>query len=371
MKLDLTALLGNEWVLLAALVVTVGLLVWVARRIRAVAKSDRPDKVLSRLAMLIGLGWSSEAVWEITGRIPQFPQHMRFLVFFVLEVVLVLSMIRADQNMREHRFPGRAGTTAWIVASVMGLVAAAVSHSLAEALLRAAIPLLLTLQWWDGLIGAGARRPDDATSWRWTPRRLLLWLGAIEPGERDVETVHRERLVQQMTRLEFRRRHGSEKQTERAARQLARLSLTADDEIVGAVRARVDRAMWFEVAQHATAEGGTDDGQGAEARREGREVPGPGEDRTGGDDQGGSGDRAGTEEGEVDPAQIEPPKSPARKRPPSSRERVLRAHQKYPHESNSSLATRLNLSPVTVKRHRPPREPEKVNGKVPDLEGVK
>src|SRR3954471_9390433 len=158
MKLDLTAVLGNEWVLLAALVVTVGLLVWVARRIRAVAKSDRPAKALSRVAMLIGLGWSSEAVWEITGRIPQFPQHMRFLVFFVLEVVLVLSMIRADQNMREHGFPGRAGTTAWIVASVMGLVAAAVSHSLAEALLRAAIPLLLTLQWWDGLIGAGARR---------------------------------------------------------------------------------------------------------------------------------------------------------------------------------------------------------------------
>lgn len=243
---DVAGLVGDRTMLVGALVLTVLALIWVARRVRRIAKSERPDEPLSNLAMLIGLGWSSEAIWEVTGRIDGMPTQVRILIFFVLEVLLVLAMIRARRNMRDFGHPGRSGRTAWIVAVVMAVVAGVASHSIPEALLRVAIPLLVTNQWWDGLIGDGAKKPADATSWRWTPRRLLLWLGAIEPGERDVETVHRERLVQQMTKLEFRRRHGSEKQTERAARRLARMSLTADDDIVAQVRDRVDRAMWFE-----------------------------------------------------------------------------------------------------------------------------
>jgi len=241
----LDTLTDRPTILLGGLLLSVLVLGWIARR---VARSDQPDRPLSRVAMLIGLGWSSEAVWELTGRIPGFPAGPRLLLFAVLEILLVVSMIRADRHTREHGWPGRAGTTAWIIAASMGAVAAAVSHSLAEGLLRLAIPMLLTKQWWDGLVGDGAQRPEWVTSWRWTPRRLLLWLGAIEPGERDVETVHRDRLTQQMVRLEFRRRHGTDRQSARAARRLARLSLAADDAIVTEVRDRVDRAMWFEQA---------------------------------------------------------------------------------------------------------------------------
>ncbi|MBG0560746.1 hypothetical protein [Actinoplanes aureus] len=248
MTTDLSSLLDRREVIAAGLLLSVVLLTWAGRRL---ARSSRPDGPLSRIAMIIGLGWSSEAVWELTGRIPGFPAGPRVLLFAVLEILLLVSMIRADRHVREHGWPGRAGTTAWIIAVSMGLVAAAVSHSAAEALLRLAIPLLLTKQWWDGLVGDQAKRPEWATSWRWTPRRFLLWLGAIEPGERDVETVHRERLTQQMTNLEFRRRHGSERQRKRAARRLARLSLAADDTIIDQVRARVDRAVWFEVTHPA------------------------------------------------------------------------------------------------------------------------
>lgn len=242
-------------VLVGGLLASVLILVWVARRVRRIAKSDRPDRALSRLAMLIGLGWSSEAIWELTGRIPGFPTELRFLVFFVLEVLLVLSMIRAERHVREHGWPGRSGNTAWVVAVAMSVVAGAVSHSVAEALLRMAIPVLLTKQWWDGLFTGDVRRPEWVTSWRWTPRRLLLALGAIEPGDSDVETVHRQRLTQQMTRLEFRRRHGSTRSATRAAAKLARLSLTADDDIVADVRSRVDRASWFEPTQAETGQG--------------------------------------------------------------------------------------------------------------------
>lgn len=248
MTYNMTALLEHRELLVAGLLVSVLLLILVASRVWKIARSERPDGPLSNLVMLVGLGWSSEAVWELTGR-AHFPTSLRLLMFFVLESLLVLAMIRSKRAMRDHGHPGRSGRTAWIVASAMALVAAAVADSFAEGVLRLLIPLLVTLAWWDGLLGEGAKRRQDASSWRWTPRRLLLWVGAIEPGERDVETVHRERLVQQMTRLEFKRRHGAERFAQRRAARLARLSLTADDEVIAAVRERVGRALWFDVKQ--------------------------------------------------------------------------------------------------------------------------
>lgn len=239
---DAYAFTRRPEILLAGLVVAVLLLIWTGRRLR---RAERPDQPLARLAMLIGLLWSSEAVWELTGQIGM-PLGVRVALFTVLEVMLGVSMIRAERHVRLHGWAGRAGTTAWTIAFSMSVVAAAVSTSLAEALLRIVIPLLLTKQWWDGLVGDNVQKPAWVTSWRWTPRRVLLALGAIEPGERDVETVHRERLTQQMVRWEFRRRHGNERQRERAVGRLARLSLSADEAIISAVRAQVDRARWFE-----------------------------------------------------------------------------------------------------------------------------
>jgi hypothetical protein len=244
----LATVAGDKLLLYTLLAASAVALVLLAKRAKRIAKSERPDDALSNLAMLVGLGWGSEAIWEITGE-ARFPTSLRLLLFFVLETVLVVSMIRAKRAMRELGHPGRSGRTAWVVATGMALVAVWVADSFGEALLRLMIPLLITNMWWDGLVGEGARKALGATSWRWTPRRLLLWLGAIEPGERDVEQVHRERLTQQMTRLEFRRRHGSPRQQRRAARRLARLGLVADDAVIDEVRARADRAMWFEPAQ--------------------------------------------------------------------------------------------------------------------------
>jgi hypothetical protein len=250
---DLAPLLQRTDMLLAGLALTVLALGWVVHRVRKIAKSDRPDETLANVAMFIGLGWSSEAVWELTAR-AGFPISLRALLFFVLETLLVLSMIRAKRTMRDLGHPGRSGRTAWVVATGMALVGSAVAGSFGEAVLRLLIPLLITLAWWDGLVGESVKRREGATSWRWTPRRLLLAVGAIEPGERDVETVNRERLTQQMTRLEFRRRHGSVRQQESAARKLARLSLTADDDMISVVRQRVDRATWFEPTHEQPAE---------------------------------------------------------------------------------------------------------------------
>ena len=202
------------------------------------------------LVMLIGLGWSSEAVWEITRNRLHFPLGLTLLLFFVFEALLSLAMIRAKRHRREFGWPGRFGATAWTVATCMSGVAGVASHSFAEAALRMVIPLLVTKQWWDGLVGGTAKRPTDASTWRWTSRRLLLALGAIEPGERDVQTVHRERLTQQMTTLYYKIQHGSTRLRDRRASRLARMSLTADDDIIAEVRRRGNRAQWFNPNHH-------------------------------------------------------------------------------------------------------------------------
>jgi hypothetical protein len=243
---DVAELASRREVLVAGLLLAVALLLWVAGRVRRLARSERPDDTLSNLVMLIGLGWSSEAVWEIARHRLQFSLGLTLLLFFIFESMLTLAMIRAKRHMREFGWPGRFGTTAWTIAACMALVALVASDSIAEAVLRMVIPLLVVKQWWDGLVGGASKRPADASAWRWTPRRLLLALGAIEPGDRDVHTVHREQLTQQMTRLYHRYNHGSARLKSRRAARLARLSLTADDAIIAEVQRRGDRALWFQ-----------------------------------------------------------------------------------------------------------------------------
>lgn len=125
-------------------------------------------------------------------------------------------------------------------------------------------------------------------------------------------------------------------------------------------------------------EGGTDGREAGEVRDQGaaprpalRAASAAGEDRAGIDDQGGAGDPAGEEEVAAEPVKLSPPRKPH----PSSAKRIEQAHRKHPTASNAELATRLKLSPATVKRYRPPAaqegaQPEPVNGNVPDLERV-
>jgi len=70
---------------------------------------------------------------------------------------------------------------------------------------------------------------------------------------------------------------------------------------------------------------------------------------------------------------VSTPTVPVRKPQPSSRERIERAHRRWPDETNEQLAKRLDLSTKTVQRYRPAKPAEDVpvekpiNGSAPDL----
>lgn len=241
-------LLQLPWQLVVSAAVAVLLVViLLVRTARRIAQRTHKDELFSQITMIVALGWSADAMWIIARDKAHLPLGVTILLFTVFEASLLLSMSRAKKHLAEYGWPGRPGVTAWGIAGLMSVAAIVASTSIPEAIVRMFIPFMVTKLWWDGLVSGAPRRSSSTVSWRWTPRRLLLAVGAIEPGERDVETVHRERLTQTMTRLEYLRRHGSKKLVTRRGARLARLSLTADDAIIFEVRQRVSRATWFTV----------------------------------------------------------------------------------------------------------------------------
>jgi hypothetical protein len=111
-----------------------------------------------------------------------------------------------------------------------------------------------------------------------------------------------------------------------------------------------------------------DQRQGAEAGRADRTAPGQGGERAVGDGESTAGDptRAAGPAEEVAAERVKLTRP--RKRPPNVAGKVARAHSKTPDASHAELARRLDLSPATVKRHRP--KTDQINGNVPALVGT-
>ncbi|GAA2517928.1 hypothetical protein [Pilimelia columellifera] len=234
----------REGVVLAAGAATVLLLV-VAGVVRH-ARRGRPDRWVDGVALVLTLAWSAEGMWEVSTGTLDLGAAFAVPALFVFTSLMASAMLRAQRHQRVHGNPGKHGRFAWAVAVAEACVVSLAGDTATEGALRIAIPLLAVGQWWLGMTADGTTEELGRTSWRWTPRRLLLAVGAIEPGERDAVTLDRDRLIARMTRIEHQRRHATKKTARRHERRLARLSLTADDDVIAEVRQRVDRATWWQ-----------------------------------------------------------------------------------------------------------------------------
>lgn len=251
---DLASQLAQLWrahgyqLLIAAMVATAGVLVWTLLRAR---RRGATERWVSTVAGIAVLGLSAEGMWVVAREKLGLAPVLAGVVFFVFEALMLSSAMQAHaQYGRTTRrddqgrivlagHPGRHGTTVWVIAAVAGVVVSLNSKSFVEVVLRIALPLLAALMWWNALTAEGTSRPQG--SWRWTPRRLLVWVGALEPTERDLEEITRERRVSSMT-LTARRLHRGGPLTRWHAARLERLALAADDAMMTEVRARVVRA---------------------------------------------------------------------------------------------------------------------------------
>lgn len=224
---------------------------FLTRAIRKFAHSPSRAEKLTGPVMFGGMVWSAEAVWEITGpKGAGLPTGLRIAIFSVLEFMLFVAMLRTGDSMRENGHPGRSGKFAWGIAGLMAVVGfvvgAFLDKNIGVAVFRPVVPLVLTTLWWIGVIGEGD--PGQASSWNWTPRNLLIKVGALKPGKQDVKEVQRDHLVQKMTDLYYKvafvKESDQTSKVKKARARLARLTLDADDEIIREVQRRVARTSW-------------------------------------------------------------------------------------------------------------------------------
>ena len=155
--------------------------------------------------------------------------------------ILATLASQADLHHRQHGTLGWPGRLVWIVAAPMGLVVALSASTPSEFALRLALPLLAALLWWvryAPVIHPGESRRKQG-AWRWTPRRIGVALGLLDPTDADLTTVHAERQIRRLTSTAHRLHHGTRLLRGLRAARLRRLGLDATPEMVAEVHRRV------------------------------------------------------------------------------------------------------------------------------------
>lgn len=213
---------------------------------RKAHRRDALDRWVDALATMIGLGWSSQGMWDTAVHRYDVTPALALVLFFMFEAFLISQMLKAHRYRADRPRRGRYITAVWVVAAIMGAVVA-LGEGWAQAPLRIAVPMLVAYNWWLGITAEDDPAENAPTSIRWTPRRFLLWIKAIEPGKRDAKTIDRDRLAERMTLIGFRRDHAP-KWTDplgRRAYRLARMALDADDDLIVEVERRRARGDAF------------------------------------------------------------------------------------------------------------------------------
>jgi hypothetical protein len=222
------------------LLIPLALVALLVLRVRAMG---RPDRRVTALATVVGLGWSAQGMWDSAVHTYDVVPALAAVLFFMFEAFMVGNMLRAARYRTDRPRRARPVRFVWSLAVIMGVVVA-LAEGIEQAPLRLAVPLLVAWNWHLDLVADDDPAEHVATSWRWTPRRLGLALGLLEPGARDAVTIDRDRLTARLTALRFRQRYGAPWFGELVVRprRIARLGLIADDEIVAESDARLARA---------------------------------------------------------------------------------------------------------------------------------
>lgn len=216
-----------------------GLLWWQIRR-RSMATVGRA------VTTPLVLAWEAQGLHHlavITGAVG----IAAWVLALVTSAVLITLAAFADDHHRKHGSLGWPGRLVWMVAVPMGLVVALTATTAAEFALRIILPLLVALVWWVPYAPTltGPTDPDGAAprrrvgSWRFTPRRIGVALGLIDPTDADLSVVHEERQIRRLTVAAHKLHHGVPWLRSLRAARLRRLGLVATAPMVDEVARRV------------------------------------------------------------------------------------------------------------------------------------
>ncbi|MEQ7127421.1 hypothetical protein ABN034_23125 [Actinopolymorpha sp. B11F2] len=238
---------GYQLVLVGLVVTAIFLIVTLV----AAHRRGHTNQWVARVASVAVLALSAEGMWVVARERLGLPVVLAAAVFFVAEALMVSAALQArrhyerttergtDGRLIRPGHPGPHGRAVWVIAAVAGGIVALNSKSAVEVPLRLALPLAAAYMWQLALTADGTTRPAGA--WRWTPRRLLVRLGAIDPTEQDLTTADRERRTATMT-VAARRIHSGAWPAGWHLIRLQRLAANADPAMVAEVARRVRQA---------------------------------------------------------------------------------------------------------------------------------
>lgn len=223
-----------------ALVVLV--LIWRSLRKQA------PDNLAVKVAVALASAFSAQGMYEVATTKLHLPWYLAAGLFAVAEMAMLASAVRAHRHYEATSTgdqPGQLGPHArfvWLIAFAAGVIVSLNAHSPSEYFLRLFMPLLVAGLWRMGYVSPIAKkRAADAITMRWTPRRIGVALGIIEPGERDLATINADRQRRQMIAHAHAYHRGSLLLGWWHAARLRRLALDAGDDVIESVRLSVDR----------------------------------------------------------------------------------------------------------------------------------
>lgn len=205
--------------------------------------SSKPDRRVTLIATVIGLTWMAQGMWETATKVYLVPPLFAGVLFALFETFMLGNMLRANRFRADPVRRLRPVRFVWSLAVTAGSIVA-LAEGWHQAPLRFVVPLLVAWNWYLDLTADDDPAQRQPASWRWTPRRFLLAVGALEPEQRDAVTIDRDRLIARMTMLSFRLGRGSAMVSDLLRRdvRLAKLALSADDGVVAEMHARLARA---------------------------------------------------------------------------------------------------------------------------------
>jgi hypothetical protein len=238
-----------EAVVGAAVVIMV-VLAWSGWRLY---RSRERSKVVSTLAAVLVMAWTSEGLLAVALYQVRLPLPFALMTFTVFEMMMLAAGLKAEEHRSTKGVPGPAGRYVFLIATVSGVIACLGAASTAERLLRVALPPLAVGLWWIGLAG---ERPTDneqvraerarraaqrEATWVWTPRTVLVRFGVMKPGATTVTDAQREHQVNRMVVAADTIALGGHR-VRRARTRLRRLARTATPAMVAEVARRQRQA---------------------------------------------------------------------------------------------------------------------------------
>lgn len=214
----------------------------------------RVDGWLATTVSLLVLVYQSHGMWTFIDRELELPITMKIAGFFVMEAVVLFFAAKARRRFHatlvkdaeglvvaEGR-PGWFGGAVWTFAIGSGFLVGLSEQGTAAFIFRVLIGIVAAAMWWANLIEGNTaldrrKRAKTPTRWRWTPSRIMVKLGLLEPDHDDVTETNRDWLRQNLVRASLLHHQSAWKWRRAVAGQrLTNLSQRADDELLDEVR---------------------------------------------------------------------------------------------------------------------------------------